>query len=450
MSRTDTHTENRTDARIEARTDARSDARTGAGATIRAALAATLLAGTAAPALAQETTLTVAMHYGQDDAAPLIECFRRYEEANPGIRVEYQQLSYRDYLQTVLTSRLGGQAPDIYHLYSIWGAQMVDNGVLAAPPAGIESFVRGNYAASTVDAASIDGTLYGVPSEVSAYMLVSNMALLREAGFDAPPTTWDELVEIASAITKRNEQGRIETAGFAFADSTSGTVHPFLVMLSSAGRDAFADGFEGTNLASPEAIDVVKKQAALVASGVTDGSVDGFDFPAGGIGMIIMANWLESDIRAGFGERFEEDVKVSAIPMGEDWRTLQYAFFYGVDSQSENQDEAWDLIAYVNSPESASTEGGPSCTGEMLDALGALTANAADLEAIGEQDGFTQPFIAAINDDRAISEPNVIQSAEIQKLMSDAIRDVRAGDAEAAEAMGALDASVSDVLAEFY
>ena len=418
-------------------------------ATTRAAtLAAALLAG---PALAQDaTTLTVAMHYSQDQAAPLIECFRRYEEANPGIAVEYQQLSYRDYLQTVLTSRLGGQAPDIYHLYSIWGAQMVDNGVLATPPAEIETFIRDTYAESTVDAASIDGTLYGVPSEVSAYMLVSNMALLREAGYDAPPTTWDELREIASAVTTRNEQGRIETAGFAFADSTSGTVHPFLVMLSSEGVDAFTEGFEGTNLASPEAIDVVGKQAALVADGVTDASVDGFDFPAGGIGMIIMANWLEADIRAGFGDRFGEDVAVSAIPMGEDWRTLQYAFFYGVDSGSENQDEAWDLIAYVNGPESAATEGGPSCTGAMLNDLGALTANAADLEAIGEQDAFTRPFIDAINDGKAVSEPNVIQSAEIQKLMSDTIRDVRAGDADATEAMGELDESVSDVLAEFY
>ena len=423
--------------------------RTRATAATSAALAALLL-GTTALHAQDAKTLTVAMHYSQDQAAPLIACFDRYEEANPAITVEYQQLSYRDYLQTVLTSRLGGQAPDIYHLYSIWGPQMVDNGVLAEPPADLADFVRENYAASTVDAASINGTLYGVPSEVSAYMLVSNMKLLEEAGYSEPPKTFEELKEIAAAITTTNDQGKIERAGFAFADSTSGTVHPFLVMLSSKGQDAFTEGFEGTNFASPEAIEVLDQQRQLVADGITDGSVDGFDFPAGGIGMIIMANWLESDIRAGFGEEFDEAVRVSAIPMGEDWKTLQYAFFYGVDSGSGNQSEAWDLIRYVNSPESAAEAGGPSCTGEMLNALGALTVNKADLEALGEEDAFTQPFIDAINDERAVTEPNVIQAAEIQKRMADTIRAVRAGDAEPEQAAEELDEGVSDILAEFY
>ena len=411
-------------------------------------ITALLLATTTAHA--QETTLTVAMHYSQDQAAPLLACFQRYEEANPGVSVEYQQLSYRDYLQTVLTSRLGGQAPDIYHLYSIWGPQLVDNGVLMEPPAEISDFVRENYAASTVDAASINGTLYGVPSEVSAYLLVSNMKLLEEAGYSEPPKTFDELREIAAKITTTNEQGKIERAGFAFADSTSGTVHPFLVMLSSMGQDAFTDDFAGTNLASEEAVEVMRMQRSLIEEGITDASVDAFDFPAGGIGMMIMANWLEADLRAGFGDEFDQAVRVSSIPMGEDWKTLQYAFFYGVDSGSKNQDQAWDLIRYVNSPESAAEDGGPSCTGQMLNDLGALTVNKQDLEAIGEQDAFTQPFIDAINDNRAVTEPNVIQAAEIQKRMADTIRDVRAGDTEPEQAASELDEGVSDILAEFY
>ena len=417
----------------------------------RAGVAATALA-LAAPlgAQAQDAkTITVATHYGADQAAPLLACFDRYEEANPGITVEHQQLSYRDYLQTVLTSRLGGQSPDIYHLYSIWAPQMVDNGVLAEPPEAIADFVRENYAEGTVEAATIGDTLYGVPTEVSAYMLVSNMKLLEEAGYSEPPKTFEELKEIAAKVTTKNDQGKIERAGFAFADSTSGTVHPFFVMLSSMGAEPFADNNESSNLASDEARKVMEMQRELIDAGITDGSVDGFDFPAGGIGMIIMANWMEADIRAGFGDEFDK-VRVSAIPMGEDWKTLQYAFFYGVDSGSQNQDEAWDVIRYVNSPESASSEGGPSCMGEMLDGLGALTVNKADLAALGEQDAFTQPFIDAINEGRAVTEPNVIQAAEIQKKMADTIRAVRAGDVDAAEGAQELDEEVSDILAEFY
>ena len=306
-------------------------------------------------ASAQEQPLTVAMHYTQEQAAPLIACLDSYEAE--GVRAEYQQISYGDYLQTVLTGRLAGQSPDIYNVYSIWAAQMVDNGVLAEPPEDLSDFVQNGYSGGTVDAATIDGTLWGIPTEVSVYMLVSNMALLREAGFDAPPTTWDELREIAQAVTTRNAQDRIETAGFAFAESSSGAglVHPFYALSYSEDGEIYADDRSEANLDGQVAADVSERMAGLVRDGITDLSVDAYDFPAGGIGMMFMANWYESAIREGFADRFESDVSVSAIPMGEDWKTMQYAFFMGVDSDSARTDAAWDLVQHLNAPRDGRT-----------------------------------------------------------------------------------------------
>ena len=409
-------------------------------------LAATSGLAMPAVALAQDAPLTVAMHYTQEQAAPLIACLEAYDA--DGVTAEYQQISYRDYLQTVLTGRLGGQSPDVYNVYSIWAAQMVDNGVLDAAPDDVASFVRQGYRAGTVDAATIDGTLWGVPTEVSVYMLVSNMALLREAGIEAPPTTWDGLREAAEAVTTRNDQGRIETAGFAFADSSSGAgfVHPFYAFLYSEGGRVYSDDYSEANLDTQAATDALTKQSALVTDGITDLSVDAYDFPAGGIGMMVMANWLESEIRAGFGEHFEDDVVVSQIPMGDDWRTLQYAFFMGVDSQSDRKDEAWALVGAMNEPR----DGGPSCVGEMLAGLGALTASVADNEAGEAPDAFTAPFLAALDDDRAISQPNVMQAAEIEGMMAQAFERAMAGEAAPGAALETLDTDVEDVLAEFY
>jgi multiple sugar transport system substrate-binding protein len=402
-------------------------------------------AGLALPAAAQDAPLSVAMHYTQEQAAPLIACLDAYDA--DGVTAAYQQISYGDYLQTVLTGRLAGQSPDIYNVYSIWAPQMVDNGVLAAPPVGISEFVREGWAQSTVDAASIDGTLYGVPTEVSVYMLVSNMALLREAGYDAPPATWEELREMAEAVTTRNDQGRIETAGFAYAQSSSGAglVHPFYAMIFSEGGDVYGADKSEALLDAPEAQAALQKQAGLVRDGLVDLSVDAYDFPAGGIAMMVMANWYESAIREGLGDGFE-DVTVSVIPAGEDWRTLQYAFFMGVDSGSDRQDEAWALVRHLNE----ARDGGPSCMGEMLDGLGALTANTADTEALPAADAFTQPFADALAENRAISQPNVMQASEIEGLMARAIEEVMAGEAEPAARLEALDAEVEDILAEFY
>lgn len=395
---------------------------------------------------AQDAPLTVAMHYTEAEAAPLIACLDAYNA--DGVTAQYQQIGYGDYLQTVLTGRLAGQAPDIYNVYSIWAAQMVDNDVLAEPPAAVTQFVTDGYGAGTVDAATIDGTLWGVPTEVSVYMLVSNMALLRAAGFDAPPATWDELRDMAQAMTTRNAQDRIETAGFAFAESSSGAglVHPFYTLMFSQGSDIYTPDRADALLNGPAALDSASRMAGLVADGITDLSVDAYDFPAGGIGMIVMANWYESAIRDGFGARFDDDVVVSQIPAGEDWKTMQYAFFMGVDSASDRQEASWALIQDLNTPK----DGAPSCVAQMLDGLGALTASTADTAALPAPDAFTAPFVAALANGRAVTQPNVLQASEIEGLMARSLEDIIAGGAEPQAALDALDADVQDILSEFY
>ena len=391
---------------------------------------------------AQDAPLRVAMHYTQEQAAPLIACIKDWE----GGAAEYQQISYGDYLQTVLTGRLAGQSPDIYNVYgAVWGAQMVENGVLAPVPDDLEAFIRDGYAGGTVEAATIDGTLYGVPTEVSVYMLVSNMALLREAGFDAPPATWDELREMAEAVQTQNDQGRTETAGFAFFQSGSGAgmVHPWYALTASEGGAPYGPDGE-VQIASDAGQAALERMAGLVRDGIVDPTVDAYDaFPAGGAAMMIMANWYESAIEEGLGSL--DDVAVSAIPMGDDWRTLQYAFFMGVDSASQRQEDAWALVRYLNEPR----DGAPSCVAQMLDGLGALTASSADTAALPEPDDFTRPYVDALASDRAVSQPNVMQASEIERTMARTFEGVLAGDAEVAEALEELNREVDDILFEF-
>ena len=69
---------------------------------MKTALAAGLLA---LPGLVEAETVIIAMHYTAEQAAPLMACLGAYEDAHPGTTVDYQQLSYRDYLQTALTSQ---------------------------------------------------------------------------------------------------------------------------------------------------------------------------------------------------------------------------------------------------------------------------------------------------------------------------------------------------------
>jgi multiple sugar transport system substrate-binding protein len=393
-----------------------------------------------------QTRITLAAHYSPEEAASLIPCFEQYE-AETGVGIDYQQIAYGDYLQTVLTSRLSGQAPDIYHLYSIWGAQMIENEVLAVPPQEVIDFVTGNYIQTTADAVTISDQLWGIPTEVSNYLLVYNKKLLAEAGFDAPPSTWDELVEMAAAMTKRNEQGNIIQAGYAFGPEVAPTVHPFLTLLYSRGVNLFNEDFTATNLTSPEAIEVLTDQVRLFQEGITDRSIEVWDFPSGTVSMITMAPWYKATLEETFGDEFANTVGVAPIPAGEEWRSLQYAFFFGVDAQGENQEAAWQFLTWLNT---AQNEGEVSCMGNMLLELGALTGNNNDIAAAGDRltDEFTKPFVDAL--ERSITEPNVVQASEIETILKNYIDLAWAGDLSPEEALAAADKEITSILQEFY
>lgn len=383
------------------------------------ALSAALLALFANPAAA-ETTLTILTHYTDAQRAPLDACLRGYERGHPGIRIVHQQAEVEDYLQTVLTGRLSGTSPDIYNIYSVWSAQLVGAGLLDKPPPAVARQVVTDYEPSTVDATRVGGQVWGIPTEVSTFMLIYNKRLFHQAGIETPPRDWEEVVADATKMTRRNAQGKITTAGFAFGPTVGGSVYPFLAMLLSRGVQPFTATLDATNLASPGAVDVLAGQSRLFAGGVTDTTIQVRDFPSGAVGMMIFANWYKDVLRQAFGDAMNEVVGVAPIPAGSDWKTVQYAFFWGVDAHSAAKAEAWDLLAWLNAP---ATPNHQSCTGAMLGKLGALTGNRNDRAAgpADYGDAFSKPFADAIASGRAAALPNVVHDSEVQETLRLAI-----------------------------
>ncbi|WP_428487143.1 extracellular solute-binding protein [Rhodopila sp.] len=372
-----------------------------------------LLASIVRPAVA-ETTLTILTHYTDAQRTPLTACLRDYQRDHPGIRIVHQQSEIDDYLQTVLTARLSGTSPDIYNIYSIWSAQLIQAGILDRPPPEVGRLINTGYLPSTVDAIKVGGNVWGIPTEVNAFMLIYNKKLFRAAGITAPPRDWNEVVADATRMTRRNTQGKITTAGFAFGPTVANGVYPFVALLRSRGIEPFNARLDGTNLTTPDASDVLTDETRLFAKGITDNTIQVLDFPSGAVGMMIFANWFKATLQQAFGAAMDETVGVAPIPAGNNWKTLQYAFFWGVDANSPRKQEAWNLLAWLNSPRGANKQ---SCTGEMLGKLGALTGNRSDITAGPDDygDAFSKPFVDAIASGRAGSLPNVVRNSEIQQ-----------------------------------
>lgn len=412
------------------------------------ALTLPLLIASPTMPLAQESiTLTWAAHYSDAQMAPLTACFRDYEAKNPGITIRYQQTGFEDFLQTQITSRIANTSPDILNVYSEWGKRLADSGVLAEPPADVLQFIDDAYEPSTVEGAEIDGQIYGVPAEVSLYMLLYNKKLFAKAGIDKPPATWAEVIADAAKIAERDENGKVLTAGYAFGPSPGNATHPFRALLFSRGLPLIAKDGRSTGLTDPAAAEILQGEVELFRQGSTSPSNVVKDFPSGRNGMQIMANWFEQTLREGFGEEFEATVGVAPIPAGPDWRTYQYSFYQSVDANSPHADEAWKLIRWLNSPKA---DAGRSCMGDMVVTLGGLTANKADIAASQAElgDSFTKPYVDALQSGRALTDTNIAQTTEVDRILRSHIEAAWLQQTTPADALAKADADITAVLAE--
>ncbi len=406
------------------------------------------LALAAAPVSSQPvTTIRIATHYNLQQAAPLLACFRQYEAQHPGIRIVHQQVSYEDFIQTVLISRAGRSPVDIYNLYSIWAPQLIATGALDPPPPEIDRFVRANYTPATVGAATIGGHLWGIPNSVSVYQLVYNKKLLAAAGFTAPPRTLADRLQIAAAVTKKNRQGNLLIGGYAFDLSGANVVHTFYSEMYAAGVAPYTADRRHTNFRSAVAVAILRKQVELFQRGATSNSVLAVEFGGGGVGMAVMANWMKDTLHAALGPAFESTVGVAPIPTDGPGGTMIYSFFWGVDAASRVKSQAWDLLRWLDSPRSDS---GQSCTGAMLAGMGDLTVNRSDLAAMRDSiaDPFSRQYVAALRSPGAASQPNIWHASEADRLLKYYIQLAWAGEMTSAAALAAADSDITDILRE--
>ncbi len=389
-----------------------------------------------------ETVLSIATHYTDAQRAPLTACLREYERLHPGLRVVHRQSAIEDMLQSLVIARLGGTSPDIVNVYSLWAAPLVRAGVLDAPPPDVARMVAADYLPASVDGVRVGGRAWGIPTELDAYLLLYNRTLFARAGIAEPPRDWDALLADAARLARRDAQGRLAVAGFAFGDTVAGAAHPFLALLASHGLGLLAPGGRGTTLRTPAARAVLAGQALLFTRGLADPALEARDFAGGTVAMTIAANWNRDTLRTAFGPGLEA-VGVAPIPGGPDWRTVQYGFFWAVDARSAHRRAAWDLLAWLDTPR----PDGRSCTGAMLAGFGALTGNRADLATPGYDDAFTRPFVAALRDGRAVALPDVAHGAELQADLAAAVRAAWAG-ASPADVLARADREVTALLRE--
>jgi len=211
------------------------------GKLVAAALGLTLaIAGTA-------RAQTVEIEYWQYTFAQRVqaidELIKRFEAANPGIKVKHTHVPYDDFRLKIAAAIPAGQGPDVVQLFYGWLHDYLKAKLLQPlPPELFDPAEIEREFYPLVKQMKVDGQYYAVPTAVRSLALFWNRKLMREAGLDPakPPQTLDELVEAAKKLTKRDAAGNLLQAGIAL--DMGGQDHHWLreVLIRQMGGQPYA------------------------------------------------------------------------------------------------------------------------------------------------------------------------------------------------------------------
>lgn len=147
----------------------------------------------------------------QKTMQPIISDFER---ENPNISINYIPQSIKQYRETLQTRINNGTGPDIFRFHNTWYPML--SGELLPLPNNVISNSEFNTTFYPVAVKDLirNGAIYGIPLEVDTLALYVNTDLFKSVGL-SPPTTWNDFINDARAMTVKDENGKIKTAGAA-------------------------------------------------------------------------------------------------------------------------------------------------------------------------------------------------------------------------------------------
>lgn len=402
----------------------------------------------------QAAEISFLTHWSPDTVALLDGAIDKYEAANPGDTVTVRAVPFGDLLTTLRTSGGGSGGATIAGIYDAWLPDLVRDGLVSPAPDATATDITANWPEGVVTAASAGGAVYGIPNEIDVYALNYNKRLFEEAGITAPPKTWDEFLAAAEKLTDASKGQQ----GFGLINSwAAGVLHPFASLLVSNGGDLIADG--KPVLDSEAAKQTFELYEKLIASGYADPAMATADanttgpfldsFVSGKTGMIIMANWWESALKAGMGDAFA-DIATAPIPVGpsgDTARSISYSWMTVVNAQAapEEQEAAWKFLSWLNGPESG--EDGASAMGDILMSMGILPSRTSDGEAFAERLG-SDPFLAGYTQTLSDAKPFpvVLGGQEFSESLQQTLEALQFGQLTAAQAQTSAQTDATEIL----
>ena len=300
-----------------------------------------------------------------------------FEAQNPGVTIEFTHEPFASYNQTMVTRFAGGNPPDIFHMPAANFMVYAQEGWLAPLDdrlAGIAD-VMGDWT-PVQSVCEYEGQTLCVVVLGYGYVLGWNQAAFEAAGLAGPPTTSDELIEVAKALTvDTTGDGVVDRYGFVFPTVT----HPGVETTATSFLfEADPDGHwvnEAGEL-NREAITFAWTQMRRL---IADGSVPlGLDnnakrqfFVEGRAAMMLEGPWIQGNINSA-ADDVRPGLQVAPTPFsGTVYGGASNVLAVPADIAPDRQELAWKFIELFTSEEwqakYATVAGQPPARAGVLD-----------------------------------------------------------------------------------
>lgn len=374
-------------------------------------------------------TIDLTWYYPVNVGGAVTEVIDKYAEDfnKEGIEVNGKKVTvtpvysgnYDETMTKVQTAIKNGKAPDLsvqlsVDLFQIKNSIVPLDDFIKNDPAGQE--MVNDFFPGFMENAQTEGKTWSIPFQRSTVILYYNKDMFKEAGLDpeAPPTSWEEVIEYGKKLTKDGQWG-IELP----ATVSGYWIYQALYLQNSENNMMSEDGKE-VYLNTDEAkealqywVDLINEHKVM-PEGVLDWSTVPTDFIEGKTAMMLTTTGnltnVKNNANFDFGVAFLPGNERVATPTGGG------NFYIFKDTSEERQQASFEFIKWITDPTRAA---------EWSINTGYIATRQSSYETEVLQEyvqSFPQAKVAMEQLEYANKEISVYEQGKIQKIIHDALQ----------------------------
>jgi putative chitobiose transport system substrate-binding protein len=135
----------------------------------------------------------------------------QFEKANPGIKIRWVDVPWADMQSKILTAVSAGTAPDVVNLNPDFAVQLAGRNAWLDLDSRLSAADKQAYLPSIWKANTLDDKSFGIPWYLSTSITIYNKDLLQKAGISQPPTTYEQLAQVAKQVKEKTGKYAIFT-----------------------------------------------------------------------------------------------------------------------------------------------------------------------------------------------------------------------------------------------